>query len=89
MTQLTLTGVGVTLHRRQLLADVSLAWPEAKLGGIIGPNGAGKSTLLKAINRMLPHSGAIAYRERTLDPENQPHRLCAAAQSRRVGVDRV
>ena len=69
MTQLTLTGVGVTLHRRQLLADVSLAWPEAKLGGIIGPNGAGKSTLLKAINRMLPHSGAIAYRERTLDPK--------------------
>ncbi|BEM47950.1 MULTISPECIES: ABC transporter ATP-binding protein [Serratia] len=69
MTQLTLTRVGVSLHRRSLLADVSLSWPEAQLGGIIGPNGAGKSTLLKAINRMVPCSGEIAYRERLLDPK--------------------
>ncbi|WP_273876198.1 ATP-binding cassette domain-containing protein, partial [Serratia marcescens] len=48
---------------------VSLSWPEAQLGGIIGPNGAGKSTLLKAINRMVPCSGEIAYRERPLDPK--------------------
>ena len=58
MTQLTLTRVGVSLHRRSLLADVSLSWPEAQLGGIIGPNGAGKSTLLKAIAGLLaPRSG--------------------------------
>ena len=68
MTQLTLTRIGVSLHRRSLLADVSLSWPEAQLGGIIGPNGAGKSTLLKAINRMVPCSGEIAYLERPLDP---------------------
>ncbi|WP_145601860.1 ABC transporter ATP-binding protein [Yersinia frederiksenii] len=69
MTQLTLSRVGVTLHRRQLLADVSMTWPAAKLGGIIGPNGAGKSTLLKAINRMLPSSGDITYQQCPLDPK--------------------
>lgn len=69
MTQLTLSRVSVTLHRRQLLADVSLTWPAAQIGGIIGPNGSGKSTLLKAINRILPCSGNISYFDRPLDLE--------------------
>ena len=60
MTQLTLTGVNVTLHRRPLLADVSLSWPEAKLGGIIGPNGAGKSTLMSMlVGERAPQSGQV------------------------------
>jgi len=67
MTQLILNHLDVSLHRRQLLSDISLAWPMGQLGGIIGPNGAGKSTLLKAINRMLPYSGDIQYRQHPLD----------------------
>ncbi|WP_240646287.1 sugar ABC transporter ATP-binding protein [Serratia marcescens] len=57
MTQLTLTRVGVSLHRRSLLTDVSLSWPEAQLGGIIGPNGAGKSTLIKVLAGVYPRDG--------------------------------
>nr|CBA71435.1 iron chelate ABC transporter ATP-binding protein [Arsenophonus nasoniae] len=51
------------------MADVSLTWPAAQIGGIIGPNGSGKSTLLKAINRILPCSGNISYFDRPLDLE--------------------
>lgn len=61
MTQLTLKHVGVTLHKRPLLTDISLTWPAAQVSGIIGPNGAGKSTLLKAINHMVPITGQIEY----------------------------
>ncbi|WP_268606979.1 ATP-binding cassette domain-containing protein, partial [Escherichia coli] len=49
--------------------DVSLTLNQHEILGMIGPNGAGKSTLLKAINRMVPSSGEIAYRERPLDPK--------------------
>ncbi|AAM86388.1 ABC transporter ATP-binding protein [Yersinia pestis] len=63
MTQLTLKHVGVTLHKRPLLTDISLTWPAAQVSGIIGPNGAGKSTLLKAINHMVPITGQIEYQQ--------------------------
>ncbi|WBL72606.1 ABC transporter ATP-binding protein [Serratia liquefaciens] len=72
MTQLTLTGLGVRLHGRQLLSDISVTWPAAQLSGIIGPNGAGKSTLLKAINHMLPASGKVEYRQQALNPKTTP-----------------
>lgn len=67
MTHLTLKHVGVRLHQRSLLTDISLEWPTAKVGGIIGPNGAGKSTLLKAINHMVPITGQIEYQQQPLN----------------------
>lgn len=62
MTQLTLKHVGVTLHKRPLLTDISNVFA-AQVSGIIGPNGAGKSTLLKAINHMVPITGQIEYQQ--------------------------
>lgn len=46
----------VAYHRRPVLWDIDLAFPEGNLIGVIGPNGAGKSTLLKAILGLLPVS---------------------------------
>ena len=44
----------VAYHRKPVLWDIDLEFPEGKLVGIIGPNGAGKSTLLKAILNLVP-----------------------------------
>lgn len=57
MTQLTLKHVGVTLHKRPLLTDISLTWPAAQVSGIIGPNGAGKSTYSKPLTTWSPLPG--------------------------------
>ncbi len=44
----------VAYHRKPVLWDVDLDFPEGKLIAIIGPNGAGKSTLLKATLGLIP-----------------------------------
>ena len=44
----------VAYHRKPVLWDVDLTFPEGKLIAIVGPNGAGKSTLIKSILTLVP-----------------------------------
>jgi iron complex transport system ATP-binding protein len=52
-------GVNVTLARRLVLRDVSLALSSGHLVALVGPNGAGKTTLLRALAGLVPSEGAI------------------------------
>ncbi|MBX5437504.1 MAG: ABC transporter ATP-binding protein [Alicyclobacillaceae bacterium] len=45
---------------RDVLRDISLAWPRGRLIGLVGPNGAGKSTLLRvAAGVWRPTAGVV------------------------------
>jgi iron complex transport system ATP-binding protein len=52
-------GLNVTLARRLVLKDVSLALSSGHLVALVGPNGAGKTTLLRALAGLVPSEGAI------------------------------
>jgi iron complex transport system ATP-binding protein len=52
-------GLNVTLARRLVLKDVSLALSLGHLVALVGPNGAGKTTLLRALAGLVPSEGAI------------------------------
>ncbi|MGY2900544.1 iron complex transport system ATP-binding protein [Curtobacterium sp. PvP017] len=54
------SGIGVVIDGRPLLADVDLTVCAGEVLALVGPNGAGKSTLLRAIAGDLAHSGTIA-----------------------------
>ncbi|PZO57915.1 heme ABC transporter ATP-binding protein [Curtobacterium sp. KT1] len=54
------SGIGVVIDGRPLLADVDLTVRAGEVLALVGPNGAGKSTLLRAIAGDLAHSGTIA-----------------------------
>lgn len=56
---LTLDTVSVTIGRRPLVRDVSLAVPGGGWTTVVGPNGAGKSTLLRAVGGLVAFSGSI------------------------------
>ena len=56
---LTAHKLSVTLARREVLHDISLALPRQHLVALVGPNGAGKTTLLRALAGLLPARGAI------------------------------
>jgi iron complex transport system ATP-binding protein len=56
---LTARGIGVTLSRRVVLKDVSLALSPGHLVALVGPNGAGKTTLLRALAGLIPSDGEI------------------------------
>jgi iron complex transport system ATP-binding protein len=49
MAWIELTGVGVALGGRDVIADVTATVEPGRLVVIVGPNGAGKTTLLRAI----------------------------------------
>jgi len=52
---LELHGVGATLGRAKVLADVDLTVDPGGWTAIVGPNGAGKSTLLRAVAGLGSH----------------------------------
>ncbi|NQW91547.1 heme ABC transporter ATP-binding protein [Curtobacterium sp. VKM Ac-2861] len=54
------SGIGVVVDGRPLLADVDLTVRAGEVLALVGPNGAGKSTLLRAIAGDLAHSGTVA-----------------------------
>ncbi|MFS8198127.1 ABC transporter ATP-binding protein [Streptomyces sp. CWNU-52B] len=50
----------ITLDRRPILREVSLAAAEGDIVGLVGPNGSGKSTLLRTVYRSLrPADGVV------------------------------
>jgi iron complex transport system ATP-binding protein len=51
--------VNVTLARRLVLKNVSLALSSGHLVALVGPNGAGKTTLLRALAGLVPSESAI------------------------------
>lgn len=53
------SGVGVVIDGRPLLADVDLTVRTGEVLALVGPNGAGKSTLLRAVAGDLAHTGTI------------------------------
>jgi iron complex transport system ATP-binding protein len=56
---LSARGLGVTLSRRVVLKDVSLALSPGHLVALVGPNGAGKTTLLRALAGLIPSDGDV------------------------------
>ena len=61
----------------QVLWDVSLELPAAKVSCILGPNGAGKSTVLKAIAGLIPARGTMTFDGRDLSGTSTPERVAA------------
>jgi iron complex transport system ATP-binding protein len=59
-SRLEVSGLGVTLGGRAVLADVALTVEPGEFVVVVGPNGAGKTTLLRAISGLTPSHGAIA-----------------------------
>ncbi|OJU29788.1 MAG: ABC transporter [Nitrobacter sp. 62-13] len=56
---LTASSLSVSLGKRSVLSDISLALPGGRLVALVGPNGAGKTTLLRALAGLLPSDGTI------------------------------
>jgi len=50
------------------LRDVSIEVRRAEIVALVGSNGAGKTTLLRALSRVIPCTGAIAFDEHDLVP---------------------
>jgi len=57
LTCLTLTDLGVTQSRREILRHITLEIGAGEVVGLIGPNGAGKTTLMRAALGLIPHEG--------------------------------
>lgn len=51
--------LNVTLARRHVLKDVSLALDRQRLVALVGPNGAGKTTLLRALAGLVSSTGTV------------------------------
>lgn len=72
---------------REILSEVSLAFPRQKVSAIIGPSGCGKTTYVRCLNRMaelagLTITGEVHYRGRDIyDPGVNPVQV-----RRRIGM---
>lgn len=53
---LSVYDLTVAYHRKPVIWDISVDFPEGQLIGIVGPNGAGKSTLIKAAMNLVPRA---------------------------------
>jgi len=66
MALLEVADLVVRYGKALALDGVSLTVEDGEVVGVLGPNGAGKSTLLKAISRVVPSSGGIELKGRSL-----------------------
>jgi oligopeptide transport system ATP-binding protein len=62
-------GIFTAAHEVRAVDGVSLRLRERQTIGIVGESGSGKSTLGRALLRLLPSQGRIAYLGRPLDPD--------------------
>ena len=53
------SSLSVSLGKRLVVSDISLALSIGHLVALVGPNGAGKTTLLRALAGLLPSEGTI------------------------------
>lgn len=60
---LTVSGLGVTLGRQVVLENLTFSVRQGEILTILGPNGAGKTVLLRTLLGLVPHRGAIEWRE--------------------------
>ena len=79
--ELKAKDVVVTLSRKEIVKQASLAVRDKQFVGLIGPNGSGKTTLLKSIYRVLKPSAGLITIDGT-DIRELAHRETA----RRMGV---
>ena len=80
---LAISGLSVSLGRRQILSDVSLAVNAGEFVAIVGPNGAGKTTLLRATAGLIGAEGDIAIGGvslRALSPRQRALRIAYLPQ---------
>jgi iron complex transport system ATP-binding protein len=66
MSAIELRGVSVALGGRRVVDGVDASVGSGEWLALIGPNGAGKTTLLRAIARLAPFEGEIAFEGRPL-----------------------
>jgi branched-chain amino acid transport system ATP-binding protein len=76
MALLEVADLVVHYGKALALDGVSITVDDGEVVGVLGPNGAGKSTLLKAISRVVPSTGRIELKGRTLN-EFPAHRVVA------------
>src|SRR5437588_4092204 len=61
MSLLTVQNLSVRIEDKLIVDQVSFELAPRERLSILGPNGAGKTVLLKALLRLLPYSGKIAW----------------------------
>jgi iron complex transport system ATP-binding protein len=61
VTALELRGVSVSLGGKCVVDGVDATVATGEWLALIGPNGAGKTTLIRAVARLLPYEGSIAF----------------------------
>ena len=58
---LKISGLNVTLGKKEILKDINLNIRAHSVTAVIGKNGSGKSTLVSAINGMVPYTGQMIF----------------------------
>ncbi|WP_295714596.1 phosphate ABC transporter ATP-binding protein PstB [Mucilaginibacter sp.] len=86
--KLSATAAKLWFGTKQVLKNVTVAFPENKITALIGPSGCGKSTLLRCFNRMHDLSPDARIEGKFLLEEQNLYKgnLTATAVRRRIGM---
>ena len=60
-TLLRVEGLNAGYGEMAVLRDVTLEIARGEIVALVGSNGAGKTTLLRALSRLIPSTGRIAF----------------------------
>jgi zinc transport system ATP-binding protein len=63
-TILEVSNLNVSFQDQKILDDISFKAERGDMIAIVGPNGSGKSTLFKALLKLIPYDGRIAWKEK-------------------------
>ncbi|TFF40685.1 phosphate ABC transporter ATP-binding protein PstB [Mucilaginibacter psychrotolerans] len=86
--KLAATAANLWFGRKQVLKNVSVAFPKNKITALIGPSGCGKSTLLRCFNRMHDLSNDVTIEGKFLLEGEDLYKgsLSATEVRRRIGM---